>query len=186
MTWPAVAQAVRPTAHALVWTPLLAVASVLLAFSVAVRLLDGDPGPYPLFAVALLAGVTLVAIEDPAARLLAPVPVPVLVRRMLRMALVLAPATLALVVVTALLPGEHERLLAPGLALTLTGLAVASWLPPDRGVHLAAAIPVIWVSLHLVLGALFGVAGPALGWWHTETRWVSAVALVAIALGSRR
>lgn len=186
MTWPAAAQAVRPTGHAVGWGPLLGVVATLVVIATSVRLLDGDAGPLPTLAVATLAGVTLVALDDPAGRLLAPMPVSAQFRSLLRVAMVMAPAALALAAVTSILPGEEERPLASGLALSLSGLALAFWLPPDRAIHLAAALPVTWVFVDLIVGDLFGVAGQALGWWHTQPLLVSLFALLAIVLGSRR
>lgn len=188
MSWTAVAQAVRPTARAIAWGPLLGVVLALTLVAGLARLIGGggSVGPVPVLAVALLAAVSLVGMHDPAGRLLAPAPVGVLVRQALRLALVLTPATVALVALGELLPGRPEPLLAPGLALLLSGLAVATWSPPDRGIHVAAAVPVLWVSLETVVEPVIGVTSGPLAWWHTHPFVVAGVALCVIVLGGRR
>lgn len=186
MSWPALALAVPPTSRAVAWTPLLAVSATLLVVAALARAIGGSVGPLPLLAVASLAAIVLDAAHDPAERLLAPLPVPAFTRRLLRAVLVAIPATVALVVVTRLLPGASEDLLLPGLALTLSGLALATWLPPGREVRLAAALPVAWVSTHLLIGDTLGTGGAAAGWWLTDPVEVCVVASVLIALGSRR
>lgn len=188
MSWTVVAQAVRPTARAVAWGPLLGVVTALAVITLLARLLaDGaGTGPLPMLTVALLAAVSLVGMHDPAHRLLAAVPVGSFARRMLRIALVLVPATVALIALGELLPGRPEPLLAPGLALLLAGLAVATWTPPDRGLHVAATVPVLWVSLHAIAGPVLGVTAGPLAWWQTHPFVVAGVAACAVVLGGRR
>lgn len=188
MTWTAVAQAVRPTARAITWGPFLGVVCALVLVAGLARLLvdSGGVGPLPVLAVALLASVTLVGMHDPAGRLLAPAPVSAFVRRMLRIALVLAPATLTLIALGQLLPGRPEPMLAPGLALLLSGLAVATWSPPERGLQLAAAVPLLWVSLEMAAGPVLGAGSGPLAWWHAHPLVVAGVAVCAIVSAGRR
>lgn len=188
MTWAAVAQAVRPTARAIAWGPFLGVVCALVLLAGLARLVVGSDGvgPLPVLGVALLAAVSLVGMHDPAGRLLAPAPVSAFVRRMLRIALVLAPATLTLIALSELLPGRHEPMLAPGLALLLSGLAVAMWSPPERGHQLSAAVPLLWVSLEMAAAPVLGAGSGPLTWWHTHPFVVAGVAVCAIVSAGRR
>lgn len=186
MSWPALAQSVPPTARALAWTPFLVATTVLLLIAGVSRLIDGRPTSLAMLTVATLAAVTLDATHDPAQRLLAPMPVSALARGLLRVVLVAIPAAAALVAVTALLPGGSGVLFMPGLALVLSGLALRTWLPPGRDIRIVAALPVTWVFLDLLLGSVFGLVGGITGWWYTDPLAVSAVALVAIGVGSRQ
>jgi hypothetical protein len=189
VSWPAVAQAVRPTARAVTWGPLLGVATGLVLMAGTARLVagsDGTAGPVPMLATGLVAAATLEGLHDPAGRLLAAVPVSTFVRALIRITLTLAPAAVALLALSAILPGRTTPMLLPGLALVLSGLGVATWSPPEHEIHLAASIPVLWVLLHLASRAAFSVGDGPLAWWHTDPLLVGAAALCLVVLGSRR
>jgi hypothetical protein len=178
-------QAAYPTTRAITWAPLLAVGTLLVALGTALRLLDSRPGPVLVLGAAAMAAVLVFSLRDPAALLLAAVPTPLIVRRTLRLALVGAVALPLWLLVAAVLPGDSLAL-GPGLALAATGVAVATWLPDDREISVAAAVPLLWASAAELLGGVGGVAGDALAWWRTDPWWVVAMAAVLVALGRHR
>ncbi|MET1058534.1 MAG: hypothetical protein ABWX84_02990 [Nocardioides sp.] len=178
-------QAAYPTTRAITWAPLVAVGGLLLALGTVLRLLDGPPGPVLVLGAAAMAAALVFSLRDPAAPLLAAVPTPLIVRRVLRLALVGAVALPLWGLVATMLPGDGLAL-APGLALTATGVAVATWLPIDRDVSVAAAVPLFWASATELLGGVGGVAGDALARWATDPWWVVAVAGLLVALGRHR
>lgn len=178
-------QAAYPTTRAMAWAPLLAVGALLLALGAALRLLDGRPGPVLALGVAAMAAALVFSLRDPAAPLLAALPTTLVVRRCLRLALAGAVALPVWVLVALVLPGDGLAL-APGLALAAAGVAVATWLPLDRGISVAAAVPLLWASASELFGGVGGVVGDALAWWRTDPWWVVAAAVTLVVLGRDR
>ena len=76
MNTTALRQAGYPTFRALSWSPLVAVGGGLLVVAAALRLLDSRPGPVLALGAATMAAVLVASLRDPAASLLAAVPVP--------------------------------------------------------------------------------------------------------------
>lgn len=140
---------VRPVGRAISWAPLAAIAS-LLALAAGLSAHSGT-SPDGLLGVAAagLAAAVVAGLRDPAAALLAAVPVPAGVRRGQRLAL-LVPAALACwlgwVGVGHRWAPELGWPLAGLCALTLAGLAAAVWAPPPWGVAVGVAVPLAWVA----------------------------------------
>jgi len=175
------AQAVRPTARSIAWSPVVGAA---LALTVVTLALAGEEragavisGP----AAALVAFVVVSSVRDRAARLLAAVPTPLLTRRLLRVAIV-APAAIAVLLLAQ--PEQPLLVLGDAAALALAGLAVRTWVPDGRVVTLGAVVPLAWVGAGQFAGGTPRFA--ALLWWHTESPIVAAVGLALVVLGSRR
>jgi hypothetical protein len=181
----ALRQAAYPTARALAWTPLLAAGAGLLVVAAALRLLDSRPGPVLVLGAATMAAALVFSLRDPAAALLAAVPVPLLQRRALRLGLTAAVTLPVWLLVAATVPGEGFAL-APLLALAAAGVAVATWLPVDRDVSVAAGVPLAWASLAQLLGDRAGLLGDAAAWWRTDPWWVVVAAALLIGLGRHR
>ena len=178
-------QAAVPTARALAWTPVLAVGALLLLAAGLFRLADQVAPPVLWLGAGAMAATLVFALRDPAAPMLAATPTSLGVRRALRLGLVAAMALPLWLLVTATAPGSGTGL-GQVLALTATGVAVATWLPDDRGVSVAAAVPLLWAaSAELFAGAL-GVVGDASAWWRTDPAYVVTAAAVAIVLGRHR
>lgn len=178
-------QAAVPTARALAWAPVLAVGAVLLLAAGLFRLADKVAPPLLWLGAGATAATLVFALRDPAASLLAATPTTLAVRRGLRLGLVAAVALPLWLLVTAIAPG-HGTALGPVLALTAAGVAVATWLPDDRGVSVAAAVPLLWAaSAELFAGGL-DVVGDAAAWWRTDPAYVVTAAVVAIVLGRNR
>ena len=178
-------QATYPTTRAIAWAPLLAVVGLLLALGTVLRLLDGRPGPVLVLGAAAMAAVLVFALRDPVEPLLAALPTDRIRRRALRLALVGAVALPLWLLVAEVLPGDGLAL-APGLALAATGVAIATWLPVDRDISVAAAVPLLWASAAQMLGGGAGAAGDVAAWWRTDPWWVVAVAGLLITLGRHR
>ena len=185
MNTTALRQAAYPTSRALAWSPLVAVGGSLLVVAVTLRLLDSRPGPVLALGAATMAAVLVSSLRDPAAALLAAVPVPLLQRRAVRLALVGAVALPVWLLVAVTTPGDGLAL-APLAALTSTGLAVATWLPADRDVILAAAVPLVWVSVAVLFGDRVGFLGDAAAWWQTDPWRVAAAGALVVGLGRHR
>ena len=181
----ALRQAGYPTFRALAWSPLVAVGGGLLVVAAALRLLDSRPGPVLALGAATMAAVLVASLRDPAAALLAAVPLPLLQRRAVRLGLVAAAALPVWLLVAVTTPGDGLAL-APLAALTSSGLAVATWLPAERDVTLAAAVPLVWVSLAVLLGDRAGLLGEAAAWWQTDPWWVAATGALLVGLGRHR
>lgn len=173
-------QAFRPTAAALPWAPVLLAGGSTTAVAALVGALSDRPGALATLGGAALASGAVAALHDPAARLLAPLPPSVLARRALRLALVTAVVVPLLAVLRELSPAP-ESIWATTLALALTGLALATWLPGDAGLLVAAAAPVGWV----VATRLTDGAGP-LDVWADHPWPLAGTAVVAIVVGRHR
>lgn len=173
-------QAVRPTAAAMPWTPVVATATALVAIAGLVDLLSGRPGSLPVLGGAALASGAVATMRDPAETLLAPVPTPRLVRRLLRLALAALVVVPAVVALDGLTEGPVD-IATTTFALALTGLAVATWLPED-GVLFATAVPVTWVVATELLGRYAG----SLDVWAEQPWPLAAVAAAAVLAGRHR
>lgn len=179
----ALAQAALPTARAIRWAPAAGLAGVLVATVLLARS-SGRPADVVLaIAAAGLAATVVSGLHDPAATLLAAVPVSAMQRRLLRLALLGAPALVVWLLLDALTPAQAS---GPGplLAATACGVAVALWAPQRRAVVLGASTPVVLFALHQLLPA--GAVSDATGWWLTDPWWVLATASVVCVAGRRR
>lgn len=173
-------QTVAPTATALSWTPLAVVSGVLAAGAALTGALSDRPGPFAALACGALAAGAIAALRDPAENLLAALPTSRLARRLLRLTLVSWLVALGLAAVSTLASGPRPAV-SSTLALTVTGLALATWLP-QRLVLMAAAGPLAWVCLTELLDE---TTGP-LEWWHARPWLVAAIAAAAVVVGRNR
>ena len=178
-------QAAVPTVRALAWAPVLAVGAVLLLAAGLFRLADQVAPPLLWLGAGATAATLVFGLRDPAASLLAATPTSLAVRRALRLGLVAAVALPLWLLVTATAPGDGTAL-GPVVALTATGVAVATWLPDDRGVSVAAAVPLLWAASAELFAGSLGVFGDAAAWWRTDPAYVVTAAVVAIVLGRNR
>ena len=186
MTTPAVVlTATAPTARATAWTPLIALSVGLLLVAGVFRLRDTPSETVVVMGAAGLAAALVLAVRDPADALLAALPVSRLTRRLLRLALVTLVAAPIWLAFTLLLPGG-ERGLAPLVALTASGVAVATWLPVERDVLPAAALPLVWATAAELLGGLGGFVGDLADLWVRHPWPVALVALVLVVIGRHR
>jgi hypothetical protein len=181
----ALAQAALPTARAIRWTPAACLAAVLVA-AAALAGSTGRPADVVLaIASAGLAATVVSGLHDPAAAMLAAVPVSAMRRRLLRLALLGVPALTVWWVLGRL---TADRLPGPGpgplLALTACGVAVALWAPPRRAVLLGASTPVALFALHQVVPG--GTASDVIAWWWTDPWWVLTGATLLCLAGHRR
>ena len=152
-----------PTARAIDWWPLAAVAALLAGTAL---LADMPVGGFVAVAAAALAAAVVAGLRDPAAALLAAVPTSVAVRRARRLVLLL-PVELAIAVSSRL-----DVPLAGLAALTATGIAVAFWSGPVAGV----AVPLGWVMVARAGGLD----------WDQHTSLVTIAALAALWTGRNR
>ena len=182
---PVLRELVRPTARAIAWTPVLAVSAGLLSIAALLRLADRPVDIVLGLGAAATASALVFALDDPAARLLAPLPTSAMTRRLLRIALVTAVALPSWLLVATILPGDGLGLL-PLLALTSTGVAAATWLRPDRSVAPAASVPLLWVATGQLLGGTLGLLGDAATLWRTHPAYVAVVALALVIAGRHR
>lgn len=183
MTGGVLAQAALPTARAVRWTPGAALAGLLVATAALARYADRPADVVLAIAAAGLAATVVAGLQDPASALLAAVPVSAMRRRVLRLAVVGAPALAVWWLVDSLVT-THPSGPGPLLALTATGVAVAVWAPPRRAVLLGAATPVALFTLHQVVPP--GTASDVLAWWLTDPWWVLAAATILCTAGRRR
>jgi hypothetical protein len=178
-------EAARPTARAVAWSPLLSLAGGLATIAALVRVGGASAPPVVALGSGAMAAALVLSWRDPASAVLAPLPASLFARRLLRLAVVAILAVPVWLAVTALLPGD-EHLVVPLLALTATGVAVATCLPADQDLAVAAAVPLVWVTLAELVGSLAGPAGGAATLWRTHPWPVLAVALVVVAAGRHR
>ena len=179
----ALAQAALPTARAIRWTPAVCLAGVLIAATVLARSAGGPADVVLAIAAAGLAATVVSGLHDPAAAMLSAVPVSVMQRRVLRLALLGLPALAVWFLLDSL---TDARVSGPGplLALTACGVAVALWAPPRRAVVMGASTPVALFALHQFLPG--GTVSDVVGWWLTEPWWVLAAATLLCVAGRRR
>lgn len=177
----ALVQAVPPTARAMRWSPLVVAAGLLLAAALLARA-AGRPADTLLEVTAVtLASLLVAGLHDPAAGLLAAVPVSVSQRRGLRLGLALVPAVALWLALTSVVPaGSQAPSLLPLLALAAAGAAVAAWAPERVGVLLGTFVPPAWFALAHVAGD--GVVAEVAAWWRTEPAAVLVVSLVLAGL----
>jgi hypothetical protein len=176
-------QAAMPTARAVRWAPGTALAGLLVASAALARYADRPADLVLAIAAAGLAATVVAGLQDPAAALLEALPASAMRRRVLRLAVVGAPALAVWWLVDSLStarPSGPE----PLLALTAIGVAVAVWAPPRRGVLLGASTPVALFTLHQVVPS--GTASDVIAWWLTDPWWVLAAATVLCVVGRRR
>ena len=146
-------QAAYPTTRAIAWAPSAGRRRPAATVGAALRLLDGRPGPVLVLGAAAMAAVLVFSLRDPVAALLAAAahgPHHSAARCAWR--LVGAVALPAVAAGRRGAPGRRARPGAPGLALAATGVAVATWLPVDRDIAVAAAVPLVWASAAQLLG----------------------------------
>ena len=181
----AMAQAVVPTARALRWAPPAGVAGLLLLV-VGLAGSTGRPADTVLaIAAAGLAATVVGGLHDPAAALLAPVPVSAMRRRVLRLGLIGVPALVLWWALVSLAPTTAHAGPGPLLALAACGVAVAVWAPGRVAVLLGAATPVAVLAVDRVAPAGSTVA-EVLGWWLTDPWWVLGAATLVCVAGRRR
>jgi hypothetical protein len=182
---PVLAQASLPTARAIRWAPGAAVAGLLV--SVVLLAGTGDRPVDIVLAVAAtgLAATVVAGLQDPAAALLAAVPVSAMRRRVLRLVLLGAPALGVWWLLVGLSTTADDPGPGPLLALTSCGVAVAVWAPARYAVVLGAAAPVVLFALRQVV-PFEGTASDVVGWWRTDPWWVLAAATLLCVAGRRR
>lgn len=186
MTIAPLQQAALPTARAIRWAPFLGVSGLLLVVLLLARSADGPVDVVLALASAALASVVVAALHDPAAALLAAVPVSAMQRRVLRLTLVLLPVLAVWWLSTAISDGSPGTASpVPLLALAAAGVAVAVWSPPHLGVLVGAFVPIAWYALDTTVPGS-GVLSDVAGWWHTAPGAVLAVALLVLVAGRRR
>jgi len=179
----ALAHAALPTARAMRWAPAVLLAAVLVAATLLARS-AGRPADVVLaIAAAGLAATVVSGLHDPAAAMLAAVPVSLMQRRVLRLGLLGLPALAVWFLLDSL---TTARLSGPGplLAAAACGVAVALWAPQRRAVLLGASTPVALFALHQFLPD--GTVSDVVGWWLTEPWWVLAAATLLCVAGRRR
>jgi hypothetical protein len=179
-------QLVVPTARAVRWTPLVGVSGLLLAVALLARTSNGPVALLAALASAALACAVVACLHDPAAALLAALPVSAMQRRCLRLGLVLTPA-LACWALFARVSDASPSTGSPWpmLALTAVGVAVAVWSPSRMGVLVAASAPLVWFVLDVAVPGE-GLVSDAAGWWRTSPGVVACAALVVVVAGRRR
>ena len=191
MNAPALAQAARPTARTLAWRPLVALATLLTLVLAVARGSGQSVDALLAVAAAALAGLVVAAMRDPAATLLATVPVSVMQRRVLRLALVGLPVLALWWAMTQVAgPTAAPSTAAPHgagplVALAASGVAVSVWWPSHRGVLVGGCVPMAWYALDRFV-PWSGVAEDVAGWWRTESWAVAAVAVLVLVAGRRR
>ena len=177
-------QALGPTARATSWRPAAAAAGVLVLTALLTGWSDRPGDTVLALAAAGLAAVVVSGLHDPAAALLAPVPVSPMQRRLLRLGLLGVPALLVWWLLTALTTTVGSSGPAPLVALTACGVAVTVWAPPKRAVLVGASTPVVLFALQALPTS--GLVSDALAWWRTDPWWVLCAAVVACVAGRQR
>lgn len=186
MTAPGVLlRAAPPTARATAWTPLMVLGLALMLVAGLFRLRDSASEAVVHMGGAVIAAALVLALRDPADGLLAAVPVARLTRRLLRLALVTLVAVPVWFAVALLLPGAGLGL-APLVALTACGVALATWLPIERDALQAAALPLAWATAGELLGGAGGAVGTVADLWVRHPWPVAGAAAVLVLLGRRR
>lgn len=177
-----------PTARAIPWSPLAGVAACLAATTAVTAHTGTWPAGALGIAAAALAASVVAALRDPAAALLAAVPVSAARRRTSRQALTL-PAGL---VVWLLWLGASGRWdpdvgwpVAQPVALTAAGSAVAVWAPDRFAVAAGVSAPLVWYVVARAAGPGGGPAG-LLAAWQQHPWTVTAGAVVALLIGRNR
>jgi len=179
-------EAVRPTARAVVWPPMVGVAGGLVVLAFLYRDLEAASRTLLGMGAGALAATVVFSLRDPAAVLLAAVPVPRLARRLLRLAVVGVVAAPAWLLITLVLPSSGTGTgPASLLALISAGLAAATWLPSDDDIAVAAAVPLLWVTLSEILALGSGALATA-ALWNTHPWWVVAGCAALTVLGRHR
>jgi hypothetical protein len=166
------------------WTPVVALGATLLLVAGLFRVRDASSSTVLAMGAAAVAAAFVAALRDPAAAMLAPLPVARLTRRLLRLVETAAFAVPIWLVVALVLPGDGTGL-APLLALTSAGVAAATWLPVDRDVMPAVVVPLLWATVSELFGDVAGVGG-ALDLWSEHPWPVFAAGASLIVLGRHR
>lgn len=178
-------QTAAPTARAVSWTPLLAVGCVLGVLAMVFSAWDTTSPTVLGLGAGAMAATLVLAWRDPAASLLAALPVSLFTRRLVRLVLTATVAVPLWLLVTLVLPGDGSAL-GPFLALSCAGLGVATWLPADRDVTVAAVVPLLWATLAELFGEVSGIVGAAAGLPVTHAAPVAFGGLVLLLLGRHR
>jgi hypothetical protein len=176
-------QATLPTARTVGWLPGAALVGLLVVSAALARYADRPADVVLVIAAAALAATVVTGLQDPAAALLAAVPVSAMRRRLVRLAVVGTPALAVWWLLDSLSLAQPY---GPGplLALTATGVAVAVWAPARHAVLLGAATPVALFTLRQVAPA--GRTSDVVAWWLTDPWWVLAAATLLCVAGRRR
>ncbi len=177
--------ALVPTARAVTWTPLFVATAGLLALAALLRAQDATSPAVLSLGAGTTAAAVVYALRDPAAALLAAVPVSGARRRLLRLGLAGCVAVPLWLFVTSALPGAGTAL-APLAALAATGLAVATWLPSEGQATLAASVPLVWVAVGELFKDLDGPLHVLTRAWSSHSFSVVALGLVLVVLGRQR
>lgn len=179
-------QAALPTSRALAWRPLALAGTLLVLVLTLLRGSGQSADTFLAVAAAALAGLVVGALHDPAAALLATVPVPVMHRRAFRLTLVTLPVLMLWWALTLIAgPSSAPHGAGPLLALAASGVAVAVWLPSQRAVLVGGSVPMAWYALDQLV-PWTGLAADVSGWWRTEPWWVTTVAVLVLVAGRRR
>ena len=161
---------VVPTARAIGWSPLALVGLLLVGLSAVTAYAGSWPVALLGIACAAVAAGVVAGLRDPAAALLAAVPVPPWTRLLHRLVL-LVPAGVA-VWLAYLWPAQTEVPglgwpVAPVLALAACGAVVADRAPGWLGATAGVGVPLLWAAVGLVAGPLDeDVAELVLPWLH--------------------
>jgi hypothetical protein len=180
----ALVQAALPTARAVRWVPAASLAGVMVAAAALARYADRPADIVLAIAAAGLAATVVAGLHDPAAALLAAVPVSKMQRRVVRLVLLGLPALAVWWLLATLTTSAEVSGPGPLLALTACGVAIALWTPQRRAVLLGASTPVALFALHQVVPP--GTAADVLAWWVTDPWWVLAGATLLCIAGRRR
>lgn len=180
------AQAAPPTARATPWAAVLAVCALVAVIALMLRLTDQSGDSLAKIGAPALATAAVVALVDPAAGLLAPMPVSTTQRRLIRLVLVAVPVSGTWLVVTLVATTSPElRSAGPLLALTAAGVAAVVWAPPRGAVVIGATVPVLWFVLERTTREL-AVVSDVTGLWLIHPWVVVASATLLCVAGRKR
>ena len=174
---------VVPTARAIGWLPLMAVAALLLGVSAAAAYADRWPVGLLGIAAGAVAAAAIAGLHDPAAELLSAMPTSAWTRRAHRLVL-LVPAAVA-AWLGYLWPGQVMPDLGweigPMLALLATGVAVSALMGGHGGVALGVAVPLLWTAIGRVAEGMDPeVAEVLLAWQHHPWLVITAACFVLL------
>lgn len=181
----ALVKAVLPTARTIRWVPPAALAALLLGLGALAASSPRPAGSFLTGAAAALASGVVGSLHDPARILLEPMPVSRMWLRLVRVALVGAPALVLWLWLGDLVYDAPGPGIGPLVALTAAGTAAVVWSPGRRSVAVGAMLPVAWFALGAVAPATGLLAELADLWW-SDPWWVAGVAAAACVLGRSR
>jgi hypothetical protein len=178
-----------PTFRATSWRPLVGVAVALAAAGGLVLAFERATVSLLGIGAAALSAALVAGLRDPAAALLAAMPTSNAHRRARRLVL-LVPAGLALwlayVWVSNLADPAVGWPVGPAIALSATGLGVATWAPERIRVEVGVAAPLLWYAVARTTAEVDGIAGDVLAGWHQHPWLVTAAAGAALVIGRNR